>query len=225
MIVAIHQPNYIPWLGFFHKMSNSDLFVLLDDVKHSKSSVTHRNKIKSNEKELLLTVPLQNKEHLINELLIDKPEISLKKHWLSIETNYRKARYWSYLADELSSIYHSEWKYLKDLNVSLIKLFMRKLYIETEILLSSELPEIIGEGSERNLNICKKLGADVYLSGTGAKKYNNEEAFLNSNIKIVYNNFTHPDYPQMGLNFISHLSIIDLIFNCGDESKDILLKN
>ncbi len=222
MKVAIHQPNYIPWIGFFHKMSKSDVFILLDDVKHSKSSVTHRNKIKSDDKELLLTVPLRNKESLINELVIDRPEITIKKHWHSIESNYRKAKHWSFLADDISSIYNSKWNYLVEFNISLIQLLMEKLQIKTKMIRSSEFQKISGEGSERNLNICKMLGADVYISGSGAKKYNDEESFLRSNIKIIYNNFQHPNYPQIGTNFISNLSIIDLIFNCGEQSHTIL---
>ena len=224
MIVAIHQPNYIPWLGFFHKMANSDIFVLLDDVKHSKSSITHRNKIKAFDKELLLSVPLKNKESLINELLIHDPLLSLKKHWQAIDTNYRRAKYWEYVSDELKKIYNSEWKYLVDLNISIIKLIKNKLNIDCKILIASEIGNIEGEGSTRNLNICKILNADTYLSGTGASAYNDESSFKENNIQLAYDKFKHPVYPQIGAFFIQNLSILDLLFNCGKDSIDYVKK-
>lgn len=222
MVVAIHQPNYLPWLGFFHKMKRCDVFVLLDNVKHSKSSVTHRNKIKSVDSELLLSVSLKNKEELINELVILDAEKILHKHWASIESNYKKANHWSFLSEELSNIYSKNWERLVDLNMALIYLMKEKLSIECQILQSSDLDVQPGNGSDKNLNICKVLNADVYLSGSGAKVYNNEESFYKSGIKIIYNDFTHPTYPQLGNYFIPNLSAIDLLFNCGEKSKEYL---
>ena len=222
MIVAIHQPNYIPWLGFFHKMNSSDIFILLDNVKHSKSSYTHRNSIKSNDKELLISIPLKNKESLINELIISDPKINLTKHWRIIESNYRKAKNWKYLYQELEEIFNKDWYRLVELNNALIKLLKDKLEISTQIIIASDLENIEGEGSDRNLNICKRLNASVYLSGSGARAYNNEESFKEAEIKIQYNQFVHPEYSQLGDNFIHRLSVIDLLFNCGSNSINIL---
>lgn len=218
MIVAIHQPNYIPWSGFFNKMANSDIFVLLDNVKHSKSSVTHRNKIKSNDNELMLSIPLKNKESLINELLIHDPSTSLKKHWNSIESNYVKSANWNFFSDELKNIYEIKWEQLVDLNISLIQLIKSKLRISCDIVIASELGHIEGEGSLRNLNICKKLNASIYLSGEGARSYNDEISFLDNQIQIKYNQFEHPIYPQLGKTFILNLSTIDILFNCGTNA-------
>lgn len=222
MIVAIHQPNYIPWAGFFHKMANSDVFVLLDNVKHSKSSVTNRNIIKSNDNELLLSIPLQNKESIIKDLILMEPSKNLRKHWNAIETNYKEAIYWNYFSDVLKDIYSNEWKRLADMNIAIIRAIKKVLNIPAEILIASELGDMNGKGSERNLNICKVLKANTYLSGLGAKNYNDHEAFSNEQIEIIYNNFQHPIYPQLGKKFIPKLSIIDLIFNCGSSSKQYL---
>ena len=219
MIVAIHQPNYIPWLGFFNKMANSDIFVLLDNVKHSKSSVTHRNKIKSTDKELLLSVPLKNKESLINKLIIHEPSVSLNNHWKSIESNYFKSANWNYFSEELKKIYEIKWELLVDLNIALIQLMKSKLKISCNLLIASQLGDLEGEGSLRNLNICKKLNASVYLSGEGARAYNDDFAFQKSQIEIKYNQFKHPIYPQFGKTFISNLSVIDLLFNCGENAN------
>jgi len=222
MIVAIHQPNYMPWLGFFNKMMNSDIFVLLDNVKHSKSSFTHRNKIKANGNALLLSIPLINKESLIDELLIFEPEVNISKHWRAIQTNYKKASNWEFMSEELESIFNRPWNKLVDLNIEIIKLIKEKLNIKTEIIIASELKGINGEGSDRNMVICQSLGAKIYLSGVGAKAYNDENAFNKKGIKIIYNNFKHPTYPQIEKKFLSKLAAIDLLFNCGKNSVNII---
>lgn len=223
MIVAIHQPNYLPWLGFFNKMANCDVFVLLDNVKHSKSSFTHRNLIKLNNQEMLLSVPLKNKESLINELIISSPEENLIKHLRIIENAYRKSKFWNDYKENIFNIYNNNWQKLLDLNLALI-VFLRKSFgIQTELILASELKDITGEGSDRNLSICKKLGAEIYLSGNGAKAYNDELSFQKEGIQIKYNNFTHPVYNQLGNHFIKNLAAIDLLFNCGEQSLEILL--
>lgn len=215
MIVAIHQPNYLPWLGFFHKMANCDTFVLLDNVKHSKSSFTHRNKIKMNNEAILLSVPLKNKESVINELIISNPDENLKQHFRIIENSYRKSKYWELYAPELFKIYNSNWVKLFDLNLSLINLVRKNLGINTKLLIASQLSNISGEGSERNLSICKELGANIYLSGSGARVYNDENAFKEAGIVIKYDEFVHPIYKQLGNNFIPNLSAIDFLLNCG----------
>lgn len=222
MKVAIHQPNYIPWIGFFYKMANVDALVLLDNVKHSKSSLTHRNKIKSNNNELLLTIPLINKEYLINELIIYEPLIILKKHLLAIEANYSKAKYWKLLSEDIDQIYSKNWVRLVDLNIELINRIKDYLNIKCDIILASDLININGSGNERNLSICKSLNAKTYLSGLGAKIYNDEGFFKREGIDIIYTDFIHPIYPQLGNIFIPNLSVIDLLFNCGPDSKNYI---
>ena len=224
-IVSIHQPNYIPWIGFFYKMARADIFVLLDDVRHSKSSVTHRNKIKSNEKELQLSIPLKNKESLINDLIIQDPKKNLEKHFRVIENNYIKAKHWDYFSEELFNILSKDWNKLIDINIALINAIKKKLNINCDIILASDLNNIVGRGNDRNLSICKSLNAKTYLSGLGAKAYNNEESFKREGINITYTDLIHLVYPQLGKNFIPNLSVLDLLFNCGTQSSSILLKS
>jgi len=219
-VVAIHQPNYLPWIGFFYKMSRCDTFVLLDNVRHSKSSFTHRNKINNNGKELLLTIPLKNKESLINELRILDPKDTLRKHWSAIKTNYTKSKHWGFLYADLERIYQTKYERLIDLNSDIIFLVKSKLEINTQILFASELGEIPGTGNERNLNICKALNATVYLSGNGAKSYNDEASYEKNNILLRYYDFVHPVYPQVGATFVPNLSIVDYLFNCGESCKE-----
>ena len=223
MIVAIHQPNYLPWLGFFYKMANCDVFVFLDDALHSKSSFTNRNKIKTRDGIKLLSVPLSTKEVRINELLICNDQKWQSKHWNIIENSYRQAPYWEeYSAHFKDILAKKSWTYLSELNIALIWQIKVILGIKTEIVTSSTLNIGGHRGSERNLAICKYLKADIYLSGEGARSYNDEQAFEREGIKLVYTGFQHPVYRQLWGDFIPNLSIIDLLFNEGEMSLPIL---
>jgi len=223
LIVAIHQPNYLPWLGFFYKMANCDVFVLLDDALHSKSSFTNRNKVKTREGIKLLSVPLSTKEAKINELIICNDQKWQSNHWNIIENSYRKAPHWEeYSAYFREILAKKSWTYLCELNIALIWLLKGILGIKTEIVTSSMLKISNHTGSERNLAICKYLGADVYLSGEGARSYNDEEAFEREGIKLDYTAFRHPVYHQLWGDFVASLSIIDLVFNEGEKSLSIL---
>lgn len=224
MIVAVHQPNYIPWIGYFHKIKNCDLFVILDNVQHSKGSVTTRNKIKSANGEILLTVPVINKGSLINELFIDNSKNWSVKHWRSLHGNYCRADGWNYMKAELESIYSRQWNYEAELNIELIKLMMKKLNIKTPITLASDIKNDFGTKNNRILNICKYFSADTYLSGNGAHSYNNEEEFERYDIRLVYQQFKPPIYNQMWGEFIPNLSALDLLLNCGESAADYIEK-
>lgn len=219
MILAVHQPNYIPWIGYFHKIKSCDLFVILDNVQHSKGSVTTRNKIKTTDGELLLTVPVTNKGCMINELLIDNSCNWASKHWKTLYRNYCKADGWNYLKDDIELIYSERWDYAIDLNIELIKLMMIKLNIKTPIILASSIKQDFGFKSIRILNMCKYFNAEIYLSGNGAHDYNNEEEFEKEGIRLVYQQFKSPTYKQLWGEFKSNLSAIDLLLNCGESSS------
>lgn len=222
MIVAVHQPNYIPWIGFFDKMDQSHIFVILDTVQHSRKSVTHRNSIKSPSGSLLLSVPIQNKGQPINRLLIHNEDNWKANHWKSITYNYSRSKYWELYEPSFKQIYHSNWTRLYDLNLNLIYLIRTILQIETKIVIESELESTFEVGSRRIVNICKNLGATTYLSGVGAKSYNDEEDFQRNGIDLVYQRFIHPFYNQQWGSFISHLSILDMIFNHGPHAIEII---
>lgn len=222
MKIAIHQPNYLPWIGFFDKMDKVEKFVLLDTAIHSKSGFTNRNKIKTPQGAFWLTVPIKAKEIPINEITIDNKQNWKRSHWKMIESNYKKSNYWSDLKDGFAEIYEADWDKLVDLNIALILHIKTLLGINTEIILESDLKEDFGTGNSRNVNIVKHLDGNVYLSGTGAKVYNEENEFVENNIILVYQQFNHPVYKQRWEDFIPYLSIIDLLFQCGPRAIDII---
>ncbi|GBF33459.1 hypothetical protein DCCM_2560 [Desulfocucumis palustris] len=222
MIISGHQPNYLPWLGYFHKMKSCDLFVILDDVLHSRGAITNKNKIKGPEGARLLSVPLAQKKVPIKDVTILNGSRWHNKHWNSLRTCYAKAPYWKDYQNLLLPIYDNPGEKLADFNLRLIKVISKILGISTPLVRSSEIPGITGSKGTKIINICKHFGADICLSGTGARDYNDEDEFARNHIRLVYQEFECPDYPQLWGGFIPNLSALDLIFNCGPGSQDFL---
>jgi hypothetical protein len=227
MTISIHQPNYLPWLGYFHKLAQSDIFVIFDDVQlpTGKMFIT-RSLIKTQNGPLWLNVPILNKgdKILIKDALIATNNNWQKKHLKSIIFSYQKAPFFNKYIEEIEQIYNTEWLKLCDLNLSIIRLINKLLNIKTKLVLSSEISssELLGE--EKILTIIKNFRADTYLSGKGkgSMRYISPSDFEREKIKLIFQEFTHPVYSQLWGKFIPNLSIIDLIFNYGPRSLEIL---
>ncbi len=225
--VAIHQPNYLPWTGYFSKMAKCDIFVLFDDVQYPMGKeFANRNRIKTPQGSLWLTVPVKNKGDMlkINEVEINNEVKWNIRHWKSIESFYQRSPFFQVYENEFENIIlNTEWTKLCDLNVELIKLIKKILGIDAKLLFSSQL-KAEGKGEEKILNILKLLNADKYLTtqGPGAQRYANEEDFKKSNIEIIFNEFMHPVYMQNFGDFMPDLSIIDLLFNMGDKARELI---
>ena len=221
MKIAVHQPQYIPWLGYFHKMANVDLFVFLDNVQYKKREFQNRNRIKTPSGPIWLTVPVLTKGNFfqkISEVKIDNQERWREKHYETLKRNYSKAPFFKTYQNFLDEIYGKEWDYLIDLNVATVNYLKDALKITTPIKLESEIGTTKTH-TERIIEICKKTGADTYLSGAGGKDYMDEGLFEQNKIKLEYQEFIFPVYPQLYGDFIPNLSALDLIFNCGPDSK------
>jgi hypothetical protein len=223
MKIAIHQPNFLPWMGYFYKMANSDIFVFLDDVQYEKNSVGNRNKIKTPKGPVWITLPVKkfsfqpiNKTELINFSQERKRIIK------TLKLNYQRTKYFDFILPELENILLKDWQYLAELNIELIKLLRIKIGIKTKLEIISNY-NILGERTDLLINICKSFNADTYLSGEGGRSYQDEEKFKMAKINLEYSNFIHPIYSQRWGKFIPNLSIIDLLFNCGPDSLKILL--
>ena len=227
MRVGIHQPMYLPWLGLFERIHRCDAFVLLDNVPYSKNYFINRNKIKTENGWMWLTIPVLTKGHfgqLIKDVRIDNTTQWRKLHWKSIYYSYQKAPYFPKYADFFEHAYLHECIYLIDIIEELFQFTLKVLGINTTIIKSSEL-NAAGKKEELILNICKALQADEYLSGPDGKKYLNHELWRENNIKVNFHNYHHPEYSQLHGKFLPQMSIIDLLFNCGDESLKILSRN
>ena len=225
-VVAIHQPEYLPWLGFFKKMMNVELFVFLDDVQFRKKGWQNRNRIRINDGTTLLSIPVHTHSYpKINEVTIDNEKNWSIRHKKSILYNYAKAPYFDEIKDFIESIFEKKFQYLVDLNTEIIKFIMNELEIKSKIVFSSEL-EISKKGSDRVLDICKAVDADHYITGTFWAESNlRVEEFKKSNIDVEFQKFQHPIYKQIHGEFIPEMSIIDLLFNEGRKEAKKILQN
>lgn len=225
--ISIHQPEHLPWLGFLHKMMSVDEFVLLDNVQFEKDYFQNRNKIKTSDGWQWITVPVKKLQHdqKINEIQISYDQNWQNKNLGKIRSNYSNAKYFPKYFSGLEKIYKNKFDLLRDLNIALIKFLMESLDIRTKLYLSSELMDNVGRGgTDVNLNISKKLAADMYLSGPTGKDYLDVSAFDRENIKVEFHEFNHPVYKQLSQPFIPNMSSIDLLFNYGPESSSILIE-
>jgi hypothetical protein len=225
MNVAIHQPQYLPWLPFFTKIEKCDLFILLDNVDFQKNGLQNRNQIKTPQGAHWLTVPVrQQLGQKIIDVRIDDSNNWRHKHWQTIQQYYGKAEVFGDYKKELAAIYASEWTSLNELNIKIISMFIRWMQIRTPIVRSSQM-KAKGTASSLILNLCLEVGATRYLSGAGGKNYLEPDAFQNAKVDIDYQPLVLPDpYPQLfpNLGFNNHLSALDILLNCGQSWRDHL---
>lgn len=224
MIAAIMQPTYLPWIGYFDLMDTSDFFVLLDTVQFEKQAWQQRNRIKTADGQWKwLTAPvIQNLGQRIDAVKIDNSKSWPRKHWGTIEQCYRRAPYWQLYSDGLSKIYTRHWDNLVELNLTLIKYLKDQFGIKTDLFRASELPVFSGK-VRLLIEICHYLKVNAYISPVRAANYiEQDNIFESEGISLVYQQFEHPVYAQMYGEFISHMSAIDLLFNEGPKSLEII---
>ena len=225
MIVACHQPNFLPWTGFFTKALLADALILLDDVQLARGFTwMNRNRLKYDRGELWLTVPIRKKGRglqKINEVEVFNEGNWPHKHLQSIMQNYAHAPYLSDHLSFLKEIYQHKWKKLVDLNFTVLSYLRGALGIEKEFMLQSDLG-VQDRGTELLVELCKRVGADGYLSSLVSKKYLDEALFEGNGIPVDYFSFVPPVYHQLWGDFIPNLSALDLLLNCGRESLAII---
>lgn len=224
MIVAIHQPQYLPWLGYFNKMMASDSFCYLDNVQYKKNEWQNRNRIKTVRSRQWLTVPVQYRfPQKINEVTINNTVKWKRKHLQALITNYNKAPFFREYIGFFEDAYSKEWRFLSELNVYLIEKIYNILNLNKKTaVLASDL-NLSDDPTDRLIDICKALGGNTYLSGQDGVKYMNLERFKKRGVKVIVQNFKHPVYPQLFGGFQSPLSIVDLLFNCGPKSIEKIM--
>jgi hypothetical protein len=222
---AIMQPTYLPWLGYFGLMDRVDHFVLLDNVQFAKRSWQQRNQIRTAQGPLLLTVPVLSKGargQLIHEVAIDRSRGFPADHVKAIELAYRKAPHFPQYAPHLFSILNGGHERLCELTVSLIEWLRSELGIRTRLLNARELTAT-GRKADLLASLCRAIGAQRYLSPPGSREYMEEtDAFAAQGIEVEYHEFHHPTYPQRGDGFVPQMSVIDLLFNAGPGSLEVI---
>jgi hypothetical protein len=226
MRVGILQPGYLPWLGFFEQMHKSDVFIIYDDVQYDKESWRNRNRIKTANGVQWLTVPVQiefNNHPLIKDVIIDNKTNWRKKHLFSIRQNYSKAPLFRKYIDIFENVYSREWEYLVDINMYFILKLSESLGIIQKKIIRSSMLNMSGGRTERLINICKLFNADTFYEGAAGKNYIDSTQFLRHGIKVEFQDYKHPLYKQLHGDFVPYLSVIDLLFNHGEESLAILL--
>ena len=218
----IRQPGFLPNIGFFKKIQSCDIFVYLDDAQFAIRAWDNRNKIKTKNGSSWITVPVIHPyEQKLNEVRISYSKNWQEEHVNLIKANYKQAPFFNEYWEKIEFILNKKWEKLIDLNLALIEYFNSVLSLKTKTIRASEL-EITSNGSKMLLDICKKVQADTYVSGKMGKEYLDESIFQKEGIKISFENFHHPMYKQLYGEFLSNMSIIDLLFNEGDNSRKIL---
>ena len=228
MKIAISQPTYLPWQGYFGLIDFVDEFVFLENVQFSKRSWQQRNKIRDHTNEIVLTLSVKTKKKYhqkIFEVELDNFIKVKKKHLETIKTNYSKSKYFDLYFPHLEEIMKLNFKKLSDLNKKLILFFCKELKINTKI--SSDKENLFQTKNIEYLrDICTEKKSSMYISTEGSKRYLGDLNKLpNSNIKIKYYKFKDIQYLQNYNNFIPRLSIIDLLFHLGPGSIDYIREN
>lgn len=224
-VIGIHQPHYLPWLGLIDRVSRCDLFVVLDNVPYSKNYFYNRNKIKTANGPVWLSVPVLTKgqfEQTFVETAIDNKQDWAKKHWKSIYYSYSKAPYFSEYGEFFQRALEREWQGLTGLCMEAFCYLLKSFHVETPILSASDM-NVTGKKEALVLNICREAGATHYLSGPDGANYLNLDLWKEAGIHVDFQDYNHPTYPQLFGEFTSHLSCIDLLFNCGGNDGRTIL--
>ncbi len=232
MIITIHQPEHLPWLGLFNKMAKAQRYVILDSVQYEKNYFQNRNRILGTNGVQWISIPVSNKGHMDGSIattrIADDPKNSKwrEKYLQTIRQSYGKYPYFNTVYPLLEKCILLDTDLFWEINIAIIRTFNEQLDIHPEYLRSSELG-VDGLKSDLILDICKKAGADVYIAGPSGRDYLDMDSFRDAGIKVVFNDYHHPVYPQRRTEeFISHLSALDLFMNVGfAEAKRIIMQD
>ncbi len=226
MKIAIHQPNFLPWPGYFHKYHHCDLMVHMDTAQFVKRDFDQRNWIHSPDGERRrITVHLSGANRSpqqLNAVSLSQDNWRLKLRNL-IYNSYHQAPFYQPHADALLNIIDQDWPSLAGLNLALIEYLKEPLGIQTPSERLSALAVDFGRRNEQLINICRHLKADTYFSGQGARAFLDRDQFSRAGIKVEFQDYTPVVYPQIHSPFIPNLSVIDLLFNTGPKAQQYML--
>jgi hypothetical protein len=225
MIVSMHQPNYLPWIGFFSKIAHSDCYIMTDSFPYSRHSVTKRNKVRTSGGWTYLTIPVDRKFDgaKICDIRLPGDRKWCRRHWETIRQNYAKSPFFGDHADFFEELYCADFEYLWQINEQIIFYLLRCFEIRTEVVRASELRLDVGPGkTEAIIALLKSIGADTYLSGPSGRDYLDTQKFSENGLGLRFFAFQHPVYEQRFAGFEPRMSAIDLLFNVGPRSAEII---
>ena len=226
MILAAHQPQYLAYTGYFDKMDQSDIFVLLDTVQYKKNEWINRNRIKTKDGPLYITVPVSfNFGDPIKDVIIPANNPWKKKHLKTLQTYYSKTDFFQSFLDILEEFYSGNYTRMGELNCKLVKAIAQKLGITTKIYIASDLPDMPEHPDRRLIALCKHFACQTYLAGSGGKDYMTRDEWSGSGINVAFHSFTEQPRRQLHGEFVPNLSIADLYMNEGDRSMNLLRDN
>ncbi len=225
MILTAHQPVYLPWLGLFHKIAIAEKFCVFDIAQYQTKDFNNRNKIKTTNGPLWLTVPVESKNHFEKKIkdikIINNGWNS--SHFKAIELAYRRAPFYGSYVNELEKILLVDrHTYLADLNLAILNFCMKSLNLDLPIVFASDF-SFEGKKSDLVLDMCNKLGASDYIFGEMGKDYADVDSFCAAGVTPYFQKYVHPTYPQLHGKFEPYMSVIDLLFNMGEKSIDVLM--
>ncbi len=226
MILTAHQPVYLPWLGLIHKIALADQFCWFDIVQYQTKDFNNRNKIKTNTGEIWLTVPVESKNHfekIISEVKIISGDWR-RKHLKSIQLAYQKAPFFHQYFPALDQILRrTDLIFLSDLNLEILSYFLKCFGLERPIVKASDF-NFQGKKSDLVLDMCVQLKATHYIFGAQGKDYADVASFHEKNIEVYFQDYHHPTYSQLHGEFLPYMSALDLLFNAGSRSSEILFE-
>lgn len=220
MKLAAHQPQYLPWLGFFDKMDRVDRFVLLDVVQYRKNEWQNRNRIRTPDGWQWLTVPVHYRFPMsIREVMLDDEDVRWRrKHREALRIHYARSPFRAALLPALEDLLDEPHDNLAALNVRMVRLLAGLLGARTPISLASEVPGLPEGADARLIALCRHFGCSDYLAGAGGADYMDMESYRRAGVRVGFQDFRHPVYPQAYPGFEPHLSAVDLLLNCGPGS-------
>lgn len=225
--VVIHQPDFMPYLGFFDRLLHADIFVILETAQYvdgTSRSWMSRDKIKTEKGEQWIKVCVQKapRDTAIKDILLVEDDKWKKNNLGLLHQNYRKAPYYKEILPYVEELYGGEYRLFWEFSLASIKMLMKLFDINIDMRYATELnPQ--GKNNDMIVDIMNKLGAKRYLSGTGAADYYDASVYEKAGIEVVWQDFKHPVYPQQFGEFIPYLTSLDLLFNCGiQKSREIL---
>ncbi|MBX9829361.1 MAG: WbqC family protein [Xanthobacteraceae bacterium] len=222
LVVSIHQPAYLPWLGYLDRIQRSDVFVFLDNVQFQRNSFQNRNKVRTAQGWTWLTVPLLTKGHtggVLADIAIDPVQHWQRKHLATIAQSYAGAPFHDRVMSWLAPFYGQEWSRLADLCWAMLEAHLKQLGITTRLVRARDMEDHGERKSHLVLDLCRQLGATAYISGPQGRGYIDEASFASAGIELRYDDYRHPVYQQVHGGFESHMAAIDLMMNVEDPMR------